>query len=230
PEQVTVLITYYNPSRMKHIEYQIRNILKCNFVEKLIISNHNPDIQLENRTIFRDKRLVFLNQNIKRGCGYRWEIASSFNPEFLIVLDDDILIFPSQIAELFKHSVSEPEIPHGYTGMLHLENKEFEYHERVSMKVDYLCEIYAVTRSHLNQYKELEKVIGRDVTLADMIESSVDFMVISQTGSNNPKIHKTGRIFRCTTFNDEGVAVHKEDGFRDRMFEIHKALEEERTQ
>ncbi len=71
PQKVTVLITYYHPARMEHMEPQIRNILKCNFVDKLIVSNHNPDIYIQDKIKIKDKRLVFINQNVRRGCGYR---------------------------------------------------------------------------------------------------------------------------------------------------------------
>jgi choline kinase len=88
---------------MKHINPQVRNILKCDFVEKLVISNHNPEMSIENKVETRDKRLVFINQETKRGCGYRWVIANGFNPEYLIVVDDDILLFPSQLQKLFEN-------------------------------------------------------------------------------------------------------------------------------
>ena len=54
PQKVTVLITYYHPARMQHIEPQVRNILKCTFVEQLVISNHNPDVRIEGK-ILRSK-------------------------------------------------------------------------------------------------------------------------------------------------------------------------------
>ncbi len=50
PQKVTVLITYYHPARMQHIEPQVRNILKCTFVDKLVISNHNPMYALRTRS------------------------------------------------------------------------------------------------------------------------------------------------------------------------------------
>jgi hypothetical protein len=135
PQKVTVLITYFHPARMTHIEPQIRNILKCNFVDKLVISNHNPDICINEKVKVNDNRVVFLNQSVKRGCGYRWLIANELDPEYLIVVDDDLLLFPSQLARLFKHLVNEPEIPHGMSGYLRSENGELEFYEKENMTV-----------------------------------------------------------------------------------------------
>lgn len=224
PQKVTVLITYYNPLRMEHIDPQIRNILKCQFVDKIFVSNHNPEIQIEDMVKIRDERLVFLNQKTQRGCGYRWIIANEINPEYLIVVDDDILLFPSQLRTLFENLIKEPEIPHGISGMLHLDDGEFEFHEKENMQVDYLCETYAVSRQNLHRYLELESFVTKDDSLSKMIESSADFMLISQTGSQNPKIHNVGRLFRCPTFNEPGVAVHKAPGFDANMVEVSRAL------
>jgi hypothetical protein len=224
PQKVTVLITYYSPARMKHIEPQVRNILKCSFVDKLVVSNHNPDIHIDDLVKTRDKRMIFMNQETKRGCGYRWSIAAELGPEFLVMVDDDILLFPSQLAKLFKNLVSEPEVPHGFTGFLHLGNDVFEYRQNANMAVDFLCEVYAVTRNHLKRYGELKKLVAENDTVGEMIESSVDFMVISRAGSHKPKIHRVFRLFRCETFNKAGIAVHKEDRFGESMSEVFRAL------
>lgn len=230
PQKVTVLITYYHPARMEHIEPQIRNILKCSFVDKLIISNHNPDVHIEDRIKIKDRRLVFINQNVKRGCGYRWLIANELDPEYLIVVDDDILLFPGQLAKLFKHLVNEPEIPHGMAGFRYLENGELEFHEKENRHVDFLCEIYAVTRNHLRRYMELKSLVAKSDGLIEMIDSAADFMVISQTGSHDPKIHYVGRPFKSSTFNQAGVAVHKEENFEDSLWEVGRALNDVRIQ
>jgi len=210
---------------MKHVDPQVRNILKCQFVDKIIVSNHNPEVRIENMVKIRDERLVFINQKSRRGCGYRWIIANEINPEYLIVVDDDILLFPSQLRTLFKNLIEEPEIPHGISGMLHLDDGEFEFHEKENMQVDYLCETYAVSRQNLNRYLELVKFLANQNSLSMMIESSADFMLISQTGSQNPKIHNVGRLFRCPTFNEPGVAVHKDQDFDTSMVAVSRVLD-----
>lgn len=224
PQKVTVLITYYHPVRMEHIEPQIRNILKCSFIDKLVISNHNPEVDVEEKVKVKDKRLVFLSQDVRRGCGYRWLIANNLNPEYLIVVDDDVLFFPAQLARLFKHLINEPDIPHGISGFVRLANDELEYHEKENMTVNFLCEAYAVTRNHLKRYMEFKQLVAENKTVNEMIDSAADFMVISQTGSGNPKIHNVGRLFKSLTFRQTGVAVHKEESFGQSLLEVSRVL------
>jgi hypothetical protein len=226
PHRATVLITYYDPARMRHLDPQIRNVLKCAFVEKLVISNHNPDARIEERVKVKDARVVCLNQDTRRGCGYRWSVAGAIDPEYLIVIDDDILLFPWQLAALFKQLVSEPQVPHGFAGMLHHPPDDFEYREKENRPVDYLCEIYAVTRAHLRRYAELKSLAAGDPAVARMIESAADFMVISQTGSGHPRIHDAGRIFRSETFDQAGVAVHKRSDFDASLPRVSRALQD----
>jgi hypothetical protein len=231
PQKVTVLITYYHPVRMQYVDSQIRNILKCAFVEKLVISNHNADIRIQDKVSLQDERLVFMNQKISRTCGYRWRIAKELDSEYIIAIDDDILLFPSQLKKLFQHLIQEPEIPHGFSGMLHLKNDEFQFREREELVVHFLCEIYAVTKEQVRDYFEIETMlIEKENVLPDVIERYGDFIVISQTGIQNPKIHNGGRLMRSNTFKTSGVANHKDDEFTDSVVKVSNAVERIRNQ
>jgi cellulose synthase/poly-beta-1,6-N-acetylglucosamine synthase-like glycosyltransferase len=224
PKKVLVLITYYNPARIIHINHQVRNILKCGFVDKIIISNHNPDLKLDEMMNINSERVITINQLTRRGCGYRWYIAETYAPEYLIVIDDDMRLFPGQLAKLFRCLINEPEIPHGISGMFILENESFVFTEKKNIDVDFLCEVYAVTGKHLKRYMELIRLIANGNTITTHIEYAADFMIISKTGIRKPKIHKVGRISRSSTYNDVGIAIHKEKGFTKSMQEIHRAL------
>jgi hypothetical protein len=216
PQKLTVLITYYQPVRMKHIGPQLRNILKCNFVEKVLVSNHNPDVRIEDKVHVRDNRVVCINQDIARPCGYRWRIANLLEAEYLVAVDDGILLFPSQLKALFQYLISEPDIPHGVSGMLHLENDEFQFREREDIDVDYLCEVYAVTKKHVERYFDTVcSLVDHDEALPATIERLGDFIVISQTGARNPRIHNVGRLFRSDTFKTQGRTIRRQcsEGF-----------------
>lgn len=227
PHKLTVLITYYNPVRIKHINHQIRNLLKCNFVERIIISCHNPEVKIEDHVEVTDPRLVLLNQNVQRGCGYRWQVAGEFSPDYLIVIDDDILLFSFQLKLLFKHLIEDPKMPHGLSGMIRLENGDLQFYQRENIDVHYLCEVYAVAKNHLEQYFKMVKVFEeRDKKIFAAVERVCDFIVISQTGAKNPKIHKAGRIFRDESFNVPGVAMHKEERFSTVVADVSQAVTE----
>jgi hypothetical protein len=225
PQKATILFTYYNPVRMKHINHQLRNIFKCDFVGQVIISNHNPDFDITSLITVRDARIKVVNQNVPRGCGHRWLVANEFSPEYLIVVDDDVLIFPWQLRQLFEALVAEPEIPHGFAGMVQHEGGFLEYRQEEERSLDYICEIYALTGAHLKRFMELRNEIVKDESLGHMVESAADFMVVSRSGSRAPMIHDAGRLFRCPTYNEAGVAVHKDSDFNNSMMGVARALD-----
>jgi hypothetical protein len=223
-EKLTVLITYFNPIRLRHVNHQIRNLLKCNFIGQVIISNHNPRLRIEEFVKVSDPRLVLLNQDVQHGCGHRWLVATQFSPTYLIVMDDDILLFPWQIRKLFAALLTELDVPHGFAGMMQQQDGSLDYHQKADQAVDYLCEIYAITGQMLNQYIQLKDQIATGPEIAQSIESTADFVIVSQTGALKPRIHYVGHLLRCPTFNQAGVAVHKEQEFLKDVHSVAHAL------
>lgn len=231
PQKVTILLTYYHPARMIHIDDVVRNFLSCTFVDKIVITNHNPDVKIQDKVKLRNERLILINQDIRRGNGYRWRVANTIQADYFIVIDDDVLLFPSQVRELFQHLLSEPEIPHGFAGQILLENDEFEFRERENAEIDYLCELYAVTGTQVKRYAEIECLLSdEDKTLADYVERFADHIVISQTTAHNPKIHKVNRLLRSETFKTIGIATHKDDQFKDGVLKVCRAVKRIRMQ
>lgn len=230
-ETLTVLITYYNPARLRHVNPLIRNLLKCEFVEKVVISCHNPDVRIEEHVTVKDSRVVLLNQSVRRACGYRWDVSREVSPEYLVVIDDDIVLFPWQLKVLFENLLREPQIPHGLSGMIYNEDGDLVFHQRENIEVEYLTEIYAVTRKQVERYFEMVQIFGeQDPNLPAEIEYLGDFVVISQTGPQNPRIHKAGRIFRDETYNMQGTANHKEEQFSNIVNKVARAVKNLRPQ
>jgi len=231
PQKVTVLLTYYHPARMNHINGQIRNFLKCAFVEKIVITNHNPNIKIEDRIHIRDDRLSCINQDVRRGNGYRWRVANTLDAEYFVVVDDDVLLFPSQVKILFQHLIAEPNVPHGYAGQIHLKNDKFEYRERENIEVQYLCELYAVTKSQVKRYAEIEQLLlEHDRMLAEFVERFADHILISQTTTQDPKIHEINRFLRNETFKTPGIATHKDDEFEAGVLKVCYAVKKIKMQ
>jgi glycosyltransferase involved in cell wall biosynthesis len=223
--KTAVLLTYFNPVRMDNIDSQIRNILKCTFVEEIVISNHNPDVRIEEKVKIRDNRVKFLDQDIRRACGYRWRIAGQLASEYLLVIDDDILLFPPQLKTLFEALIKEPSVPHGFSGMVMAEDGGYEYFEQEDMRVHYLCEVYGVTKEHINKYFEMEQRLAeQDQSLPDVVERLGDYILISCTAEEYPLIHDAGRIFRSVTYKSQGVANHKDKEFLHVLSDVTRAL------
>jgi hypothetical protein len=215
---------------MSHIESRVRNILKCSFVEKVVVSNHNPAIRIADRVNLKDARLICVDQDVPRGCGYRWQMARALSAQYLVAIDDDILLFPSQLQVLFQHLIQSPEVPHGLSGMLPLGDGKFKYRQWSNIEVPYLCEVYAVTQDQVERYFELERrIAASDNTLLDVVERVADFVVISQTGDHNPRIHRAWWLLRDDTFEARGIAISKDERFWANVAQVVRAVEKLRS-
>lgn len=221
---LTVLITYFNPARARHADAQIRNVLRCCFVDRVIVLSHNPDLRADTLVRVRDPRLVLVNAGKRLGCGHRWVVALAEDPEYLLVIDDDILLRTSQIPRLFSLLVARPDVPHGMSGVRRHEDGFLAFVDRRSTEVDYLCEVYALTRQHLTRYWELRALVT-DPSVAERVDSAMDFILVSRSGVGRAQVHDVGHILRCETFRTPGVAVHKESDFQRAIQEVSLALD-----
>ena len=144
----------------------------------------------------------------------------------MLVLDDDLLLFPWQIKKLFAALLAEPETPHGFAGMVQSASGSLAYFQRTDRRVDYLCEGYAITGKMLKHYIALKDTIQSQPALSERIEATADFVIISRTGRSNPRIHYTRFLLRCPTFNQAGVAVHREHAFIGDVRAVAQALDD----
>jgi hypothetical protein len=94
-DRLTVLIAFHHPFRMRHADAMARNILRCRFVERLVLSNHNPNARLGDFLRLSDERLIVNEEQTSRGCRHRWLVASRWPADYVIVIDDDILLRPA---------------------------------------------------------------------------------------------------------------------------------------
>jgi hypothetical protein len=150
-------------------------------------------------------------------------VARSFPSRYYLVLDDDLRLFSWQVRRLFEYLVASPEQPHGLAGMAG-SARRFTYHEATEREVDYLCECYALSATHLEHYHRLAAEIEAVAPMAELLESAVDFALVSRTGAASPRIHDVGAVFRGDTFQRPGVAIHKRPDFGVAFERIHRAL------
>jgi len=212
-EQATAILLSYK--RMQNIEPIARSILKCDFIEKLIISNHNPEIKIEEWVKLKDERLVLINQPVRKRCGYRWDLARAENARYFIAIDDDTFLYPQQIKILFERLIQQPEIPHGFYGATYefIDDKSDHFNinfvKEKEMEVDVLYSGMFLTHEHVKVYFEYKHNIEKNnSTIGDYIEPIGDDIVISNTGSSRAKIHNVGFILTCPTNRLEETAVH----------------------
>jgi hypothetical protein len=171
----------------------------------MVVTSHNPE-------------------SIPSGCGRRWATASTLDPPYLLVIDDDMLLWPTQVARLYERLLEDPGVPHGLSGLVQTVDRGFTFITRRDGCVDYLCEAYAVTRDHLRRYAALLADEQVRLSASLMVDTAHDFAVISATGDGRPRIHDVGRIHRCRTHVDGSVAVHRSPTFWSELVAVSAAL------
>lgn len=221
-EKITVIVPSYNILRVHNLEHLIRSVLRYNGVEKVIVSNHNPLIRLENHIHLKDERITLINQEERRGCGYAWVVASQQTADYFLIIDDDFLILPKQVAILSEQLFSQPEIPHGLTG----KTADGRYVESEEDVVDNLYNIYAVTRKHVETYLiYTREIVTKGYATIEDIDYWADDVIISRVGTSAPRTHAVGFITHCRTSDRPGVATWKEEGFDQRRLKVQAAVE-----
>jgi len=219
-----VILPYFSRERIKHARYMVRLLLRCDFIDQIIATNHNPALDIFKWIDIKDTKVKLINNNVtKRGPGFRWIIANTLDSEYFLIIDDDFLIFPKQLAILFTHLIEEPGIPHGLSGRQSIDGK---FHARENMQVEVLHQIYAVTRDHIKKYREIADAVRLyQPDIYPLIEEISDDIVISMTGRNKPRIHDVGYNLRCHTAKAKGVSLHQEESFWEKRLALKKVLD-----
>lgn len=218
--KLVVVVLAYQVERMKNVESLIRSALKCTFVEKVIVSNNNPQLHIRNWVKLTEPRLILLDQSVRRGAGYRWELIRRESADFCLAIDDDILLFPKQIARLTGHLIAQPTVPHGLAG-----ETDSGYIQQQETAVNFLCQVYAVSRQLVQAYFDRVQAIRfLDPTAAEKVEFFGDDLVISSAGADLPLIHNIGVVLRCTTASQNGVAISTLPGFNAERVVIRRSL------
>jgi hypothetical protein len=205
---------------MRNIPALVRSILKCGFVERILVSNNNPSVRIGEQLTIRDRRLVLLDQSVRRGPGYNWVLALREEAEYFMSIDDDVLVFPRQVALLFERLVERPEVPHGFAGQ-----RGSRYLQCRETEVDTLYLIYAATRVHAQRYVEIvTRIVESGVLPVEDLELWGDDMILSSTGSGRPLIHDAGFLLQADSCYDPRIAIHKQADFQAHREQIESAL------
>ncbi len=208
-EKATLILLSYK--RIQNIEPIIKAALKCSFIDRIIVSNNNPDeYDIHDWMVFTDPRVVLINQKKNEGFGNRWNIAINDKNDNFILIDDDIFIKPKQLKILFEHLISNKNIPHGLAGSINFK----KFVDRRDVQVEILHQIYAVTRDHIEKYFEYKNLLEQLPSLKNInIVNSADDIIISFTGNSYARIYNTGIVLRCPFSHDENIASYLQDGF-----------------
>lgn len=193
-----------------------RSVLRCSFVQKVVLCNNNPDLDIQEWLGIADRRLVVINQQENRGTVARFEISRRDEGDYFLAIDDDIFLTPQQIRRLFRHLLKDPSVPHGLYGQVAFENQEFidwDLIHGIEGRVDIINKVYGFTKAHVLECFRLLGLLGVENRAALKELTMGDDIVLSFSGQSSPLCHHLGDILSCPTESLPGLAVWREPGF-----------------
>lgn len=224
-ERLTVvLVSYLRPANMERI---VRAALKCKFVNKIVVQNNNPEIDIHDWIRVSDDRLRVVNSPVRHGAGSRWFVAREEKAAYYLAIDDDVFLFPGQIARLFSNLLGDPAVPHGVHGVLTGKSGRQTHVARREATVDILHQLYLATADHVRRYHEILATLERDAPAARAVANHFgDDVIISHCGDGAPRIHNVGFIPRCSTSHRKGIALNQLDEFSADRGTLYRTLRE----
>ena len=233
-EKLCVILLSYK--RQQNIQFIAETILKCPFVDKLIISNSNPEFEIDPWVDIKDDRLEIINHQSKQGCGSRWDILRKQPYDFFMSIDDDVFLKPEQIETLFNQLVADGSRPHGLFGsnwkILDYETKLLDRHfsAEIDKTVDLIHQVYAVKKKHIEKYFELRDVLlSKTPDVVSYIDAFSDDILISHCGTAKPKVHNADKLTECKTKAKDGIALCAAEDFLSKRADVYYHLTETRS-
>jgi hypothetical protein len=214
--KLTVVLLSYG--RAANLNAIAAACLACPFVQRVILSNNNPALQMRDFIRQRDPRLQITDQPARCYPSKRYELARDSGAQWLLCIDDDTFLNPRQIRSLFEALLADPQRPHGIAGenfgagpVHYVFGRPGEAEE-----VDCLVWAYAFTHGQALRYFALLETLGID---NDTLKANED-VVLSLSGEKRPLVHHFGTLHLCGSRDSEEVATSKQAGFREQREEL----------
>lgn len=217
-KKIAFILLSYN--RAFNIDDILRAAAKCEFIDKIILSNNNPDIEIRKYVSLKDPRLQIIENVETKRPGFRWELAQSLaaDCDIFICPDDDVFLYPGQIKILTEHALNDDQQAHGVCGSIN-----GAYTKDVDIRCDVLHRCYVISGSILKRYFDLIRHIPF------YLENGVvlgDDMTISLAAPKQPLIHDVGFVLSCRTSLMQGYAVNQEAGFDEQRALIYQQAQQ----
>lgn len=199
-----MLLSYRRPQNIDPI---LTALLRGRLIDTVVLSNDDPSISIRDHVSQTDERLMILDQTENQGPGMRWRLAHEMlaDMDIVVSIDDDLFLYPRQIASLARFVAESPDRPHGVSGL-----RGQDIIERRESPVDVLWRAYGVTHQHVERYMEI--LAGVSEHRQD-VERVADDVVISLTGDAPAQVHHLGYLLSCRTTSDPDIALHRQPDF-----------------
>jgi len=113
-EKLTVILLSYK--RIRNMEPHVASLLRTDCVEKIVLSNNNPEYRIRDWVRIQDERLHLFDQPQRTPPGIRFDLAAREPGPYYLTIDDDVLLAPGQVLGIFRHLIANRSVPHGFQG------------------------------------------------------------------------------------------------------------------
>lgn len=207
-----ILLSYKRPQNMDRLIATLRAVDE---IDKIILSNNNPDIRIED-WLSDTLDVEVINQPQHAHCYKRFEIALDQPYDRFICPDDDIFLGSDQYRSILERFHQDPDKVHGVRGQVQtffggkpvLKSGV----SGVDTELDVLNCLYAFSRAHVERYFGLAEEIGITQS-AQMV--NIDDLLISFSGKGRSRCHDVGPLEFCSTQDDDEIATWRQPGFYD---------------
>lgn len=213
-ESFTAILQSYR--RPWNIEPMARLLLRLDCIDRVIITNNNPSVDLRQSVSLHDPRMTLITQPIERPASMMAMIAykeAQSRAQRFLSIDDDLFLFPEQIEVLLRAFTKDPSVPHGLIGQSIDAGGRVRHHVTGERTVDILHRVYAFTADHIHRYVQLLDPLGYATCEEKMMLPYGSDIVLSHAGNGKPKIHAAGTFLSCPTNEKPGIAKFREQGF-----------------
>ncbi len=220
PSLTCILLSYRRPENMADL---VRGLLRCEFVDRVIVSNSNPETEIGRWTPFSDPRLQVTDAGRHTPAGFRFELAREAEAAHYLCIDDDVFLRPKQIRDLYAHYLEDPSVPHGVWGHDFSEAEGGLKRRRVEASVDVLQQVYLLSRQHVTDYFRLLGELGFRST--EELRFGDDIL-LGHCSEGRPRCHDVGLYAVCPTTHAPGRATWKQSGFEDFRIDLLSKVRE----
>lgn len=210
PQASAVLLSYARPENIQRIYNAVAG---SRYIENIVVSNNNPDIDLWDY-LEPHPKLKLIQQVVHQLPWNRFSLPLYEEGDFFISIDDDLFLTTEQIDLLLEKLFADPGISHGAFGqVLARDGMGFTLVDcvtQVDREIDVLNRVYAFTKEQAARVFQLLELLG--LNHARKIGLYEDIL-LSFGASKRPLCHDLGALEECKTTSDPRKALHMRPGF-----------------
>jgi len=227
---MSVSVVFNSWKRQKNLPIIVETLAKSPLIKEIFICDSNPNIRLDSRT-FNEPKLTIFDTSRNLGLSTRWMMGQFATSSCIITQDDDRLIHPEAIKQMYMKWKKAPRLMHGVGGRtVHPDGTYAKKSLRVGQAPVICTGFAAIHRKYCCLYPyvyfDILKKFGQEIY--DYVYTSGDdilmsYLILSQTKKAN-QIHSIPYDI-LPYAQDKGMSIHKQPGHMDKRTAMVRAFE-----